>query len=57
MPLLGPTTFSVEDPIHTWAITLETMYTALSLPADDASMLVVRHFTNMLRQKTPRPEA
>jgi hypothetical protein len=57
MPSLGPTTFSVEDPICTWAITLQTMYTVLSLPADDASMLVVRHITNMPLQKTPRPEA
>jgi hypothetical protein len=32
------------------------MYIALSLPADDASMLVVKHITNMLLQKTPRPE-
>jgi hypothetical protein len=33
------------------------MYTALSLPADDANMLVVGHITNMLLQKTPRLEA
>jgi hypothetical protein len=36
---------------------LQAMYTALSLPADDASMLVVRHITDMLLQKTPRLEA
>jgi len=33
------------------------MHSVLSLPADDASMLVVRHITNTRLQKPPRPEA